>query len=270
MSRYITYEYWNPVTNTIFYVGAGKPIRANFHLREAKKFSNTHIPKHVNRHKINTILSIWNTGLKPTIKIVYDGNDRDAAFEEEVNLIMKHGRLNNNTGVLTNLTDGGYVGNFGMQMSDDTRNKMSVDRSGSKNPFFGKHHSNDSKKRQSLLMSAKYKGVGNPFYGKKHSSFSKKRIAETRKQQIKAGVIVPTKHSEEHKQKMSILFKGRGNPAAKQYSITSPNGEKNAIYCLSEWCDYMNVSYNTARQMVATNTTANRGPLKGWTITHRS
>ena len=58
----------------------------------------------------------------PTIKIVYEG-DRDSAFNKEIELIKKYGRSNLGTGSLTNLTDGGYIGNYGLKFSDKSRQK---------------------------------------------------------------------------------------------------------------------------------------------------
>ena len=40
---------------------------------------------------------------------------------------------------------------------------------GENNPMFGKHHSEETKKKLSELNKGKYGGVNNPFYGKKHN-----------------------------------------------------------------------------------------------------
>ncbi len=79
-----------------------------------------------------------------------------------------------------NFSDGGE-GNSGLRHTQETRAQMSVDRSGEKNAFFGKHHTEESKakigaknrgkkhtdesrKKRALATS----GENNPFYGKHH------------------------------------------------------------------------------------------------------
>ena len=52
---------------------------------------------------------------------------------------------------------------------------------GEKNPMYGKHHSEETKKRQSEAMKGKQVGENHPFYGKKHSDEAKKKMSEAHK-----------------------------------------------------------------------------------------
>ena len=49
------------------------------------------------------------------------------------------------------------------------------------NPMYGKHHSEETKKRQSEAMKGKQVGENHPFYGKKHSDEAKKKMSEVHK-----------------------------------------------------------------------------------------
>lgn len=72
-----------------------------------------------------------------------------------------------------NLTPGGDGMPKGYKHSEETRKKISehhADVSGEKNPFYGRHHSEET-----LI---KFRGENNPFYGKKHSEESRKKISE--------------------------------------------------------------------------------------------
>ena len=52
----------------------------------------------------------------------------------------------------------------GKVASQETKMKMSELRRGEKNYFYGKHHTEESKKKQSLLMRGRYSGINNPMY----------------------------------------------------------------------------------------------------------
>lgn len=54
-----------------------------------------------------------------------------------------------------------------------------------KNPFYGKHHSEEYIQKMSEAHKGKYLGKDNPFYGKTHSEEVKKRIGEKNKVKMK-------------------------------------------------------------------------------------
>lgn len=109
-----------------FYVGKGKGDRMFVHLKQTGRCN-----------KVNKINSIRKSGLEPLIIKYKEGLDEDKAFELEIELIKRIGRKCLKEGPLTNLHDGGFFGSA----------------SGEKNSFFGKHHSDETKK----VMSEKVK-----------------------------------------------------------------------------------------------------------------
>lgn len=111
----------------------------------------------------------------------------------------------------------------GIPLSEETRRKISenhCDCSGEKSPFYGKHHSEESKRKLSLTHKGKHlseetkkkisesqSGEKNHFFGKHHSEESKKKMSE-----LKSGEKHPMfgkHHSEETKQKMRDAHKKR-------------------------------------------------------------
>ena len=67
------------------------------------------------------------------------------------------------------------------KITDESRERMSNSRKGSKNPFYGKSHSENSKEKISNARIGKYSGDNNPFYGKHHSKDTKEKLSEARK-----------------------------------------------------------------------------------------
>jgi len=57
---------------------------------------------------------------------------------------------------------------------------MSQKFSGKGNPFYGKHHSEETKEKISQSRKGKTAGEKHPMYGKKHSEESLKKISEHR------------------------------------------------------------------------------------------
>lgn len=171
--KFYVYELWNPIINLPFYVGKGKNNRYLHHFNH-KSIKN-------NSHKSNTILSIFNQGYKVLVKIILKTDDELIAFNKEIELITKYGRKDNNTGILTNKTNGGE-GTAGYIPTLELRKLWSINR----------------------------KKEGNGMYGKNHTKESIKKLSETRKARFKSGQIIPTKHSKEW-----INYLCNNNPAAK-------------------------------------------------------
>ena len=106
-----------------------------------------------------------------------------------------------------NLTEGGDGG----IPSEETRRKISESTSGEKNPMFGKHHSEEAKKKIGAVhkdkhpseesrrkMSESRLGEKNHFFGKHHTEEVKKKISESKKN-----------ISDETRRKMSVAKKGK-------------------------------------------------------------
>lgn len=110
------------------------------------------------------------------------------------------------------------------------RDKIGKKSKGRKNP----PRTEEFKNKMSMLHS----GKGNPFYGKKHSEETKKKIG-------KSSSIALMGHSVsiETRKKISEKRKGKRNHNnSKKYIITFPNGEEKLIKCLNEFCKENNLN----------------------------
>ena len=111
----------------------------------------------------------------------------------------------------------------GIPLSEETRRKISenhCDCSGEKGPFYGKHHSEESKRKMSLAKKGKpahNKGVpmseehkkklSDKNKGKKLSEETKQKMSEA--QSGEKNAMFGKTHSEESKRKMSLAKKGK-------------------------------------------------------------
>jgi hypothetical protein len=110
--------------NKPFYIGKGKCRRINHHLQPKSLSKST-----IKSNTINKIIK--DTGELPIHYKVFE----NLTFEEsniiEIEMIKHFGRIDNNTGILTNMTDGGE-GFKNMVFSINTKKKMSESSKGTK------------------------------------------------------------------------------------------------------------------------------------------
>jgi hypothetical protein len=184
------------------------------------------------------------------VEIVFDNISWGEACEKEKYLIKEYGRINNKTGCLSNMTDGGE-GTFGKMLSDETRYLLGTGNR-------GKKRSPESKIKQSQNT----KGIKKPKEhslklsifrtGRKWSDETKKKISENKKG-------IPSwnkglKFSEETKKKMSLAKKnlntGDSNPKSKKV-LNLMNG---IFYdTIKEAADSINMNYSTFKQKIRNN-----------------
>ena len=122
--------------------------------------------------------------------------------------------------------------NLGHEVSEDTRNKISIANSGKVwsderrlamseqfkgegNPFYGKHHSDETKEKYFI-------GENNPMYGKHHTDESKYKISEANKCKIV---------SDDTRNKLSVALSGERNG---MYGKRPPEGCWNKAKYLQE------------------------------------
>ena len=106
--------------------------------------------------------------------------------------------------------------NYGKHHSEETRKKISEANKGKDNHMYGKHHSEETRKK----ISEANKGTNNPNYGKQLSEEVKNKMSEAHKgkhhsEETKERMSEANKgkkHSEETKEKMSEANKGKNNP----------------------------------------------------------
>lgn len=134
MSTYYTYVYLDPrkpgryeygtwlFAYEPFYVGKGTKNRYKEHLWEANTDTNRNRNPH-KKHKINKIRT--ETGGDPIIVFPHTSIDARTVCELERCLVCAIGRLDQNTGPLTNLTDGGE-GTLGKKQSLNQKQAVSI------------------------------------------------------------------------------------------------------------------------------------------------
>jgi len=144
-----------------FYIGKGKGNRAWSHIRE-------HLSAGCNPIKESRIKKIKSKGIE--IKVGawrYFDNEKNA-LQFESNLISKLGRINNGSGILTNLTLGGDGGTSGIPCSEEK--KLAISKA------------NTGKKRSSQYieqLSQRMRGNSPWNKGKKLSTEYRKKLSES-------------------------------------------------------------------------------------------
>lgn len=165
--------------------------------------------------------------------VLEDNLDEDACLVQESYWISKHQSNKSEYGY--NLTSGGDH----TTLNPEVCKKISEAKLGEKHPFYGKHHSEEMRRKISESSKGKHKerlatyarnpkrlatiskrftGEGNPFYGKKHTE-------EFKKSRCGAGNPMFGKHlSEETKAKLSAKLKGRKRE--KSYKLSEEHKAK--------------------------------------------
>jgi len=202
--------------------------------------------------------------------IIGESVSREDLNNLEIEMIKKYDTFNNGY----NLTLGGE-GASGYKLTEEVKDKISKTLSGKNHPWYGKHHSEETKikiskankgrkfskeHRKNLSdansgekhhnygkhlsretrsrMSKAQQGIKNAMYGKHHSEFTKNKMSKMRRGSNHP--LYGLKHSEETRNKMSKSRLGRylgsENPNAKKYLVITPEGEEIVVHGLTEFC----------------------------------
>jgi len=144
--------------NKIFYVGLGTRNRANLRCRRNPYCTN----KRVKAERNNTF----------EIRILFSNLTLEEACQKEIELIDLYGRLDLETGCLTNMTNGGegttglIAWNKGIPRTEQTKEKISKANSGENSYHFGKTGSNSVR------------------YGATHSQGTKDQMSKSRMKKV--------------------------------------------------------------------------------------
>jgi len=167
-NRFYVYNLIDPVNNIVFYIGKGCKYRYYEHIRKVKK---NEIPNN-NLHLFNKIKKIINLGHDVKVLFIKKNITEKEAFELEINEIKK---AKKNNIKLCNLTNGGE-GASGYIPTEEYKLKMKKLFSGTGNPFYGKHHTQETiakiKSNTPILN-----GKKSHWYGKHHTEKSKQKIS---------------------------------------------------------------------------------------------
>jgi hypothetical protein len=108
--------------NEPFYIGIGTKTNVKF-----KTFTSEYRRAFSKQRKDS---KIWNIIINKTnyeIEILFESEDYNFIKEKEIEFISLYGRINNNTGTLSNMTDGGD-GSLGKVYAQSTINKLKIAR----------------------------------------------------------------------------------------------------------------------------------------------
>lgn len=229
------YQHIRKDTNEPFYIGIGSDL--NFY--RANKFSERN--------------EIWERIKNKTeilVEILHNNIEWEEACEIEIQLIKKYGRINNKTGILSNMTDGGE-GTLNRVISDDTRYLLG-------NGNRGKKRTEESKQKQSEVTKGvkKSKPHGEKIrefrIGKKMSEETKRKISENSKGRSSWNKGV--KFSEESKIKMSKSKKGKNTLGDNPNSKIVLNIENGVYYeTLKEAAMAVNMGYSNFKEKIRKN-----------------
>jgi hypothetical protein len=133
-----------------FYIGKGSGKRVYNHKKEALRSLNKKGRKSV---KINIIHKLWKNNLDYKEEVYKDNLTEQEVFDLGIKLIGLYGRIDNNTGILANMTDGGQKIN-GMVITEEIKER----KRGFKN-FLGKKHTDEAKKKISISQTIRFSSV---------------------------------------------------------------------------------------------------------------
>lgn len=272
---YYVYIYLNPLEDydceykfKSFYVGKGKNKRYKDHINQ--KFNGSYL-------KYKELKYLKDNGIEPKIIIIKDNLSEEESFKLEKETILKYGRINNNTGILTNLTDGGE-GSSGRICKESTKSIISSKNKNKKLWNKGKTHLDDSRIRYGTSYERNDETI------KKCSESAKKRCddkyVEKFINRMKSDEIV-------NKRRNSIIergsLKGKNNPI---YGTKRCNETVNKIKStlskyiytiykdgviihdnidvITDWARENEVSYSTILKSAKENIVISSGKLKGY------
>jgi hypothetical protein len=193
-TKYYVYAHYKPGSDTPFYIGKGFGNRKNEKFGHTKWWHNV-----VKKHGYE-------------IRMVAEHLTEEQALWLEVHQIAAWGRADLGKGPLVNLTNGGE-GSSGVIMSEENRQKLSKRQKGKKYPpefgaaiskrQKGRKVSDETKRNMSKAVKKRNMvGERNPFFGKTHTEETKKKIGAFFKGKKRAAF------SQETRQKMSESRKG--------------------------------------------------------------
>ncbi|MBB4235022.1 NUMOD3 domain-containing DNA-binding protein [Rhizobium esperanzae] len=200
MNHFYVYQWRRPDTGAVFYIGKGCFVR------DVQ-------PKKHNKIVTRIVAKLERMGMAPEVERVQSGLTELEAFEIERREIAKYGRINNGTGTLANMTDGGE-GTSGVIRTAETRAKLSKSLIGNKN-VVGRVLSPESRAK---IGASK---VGKAYFlGRRHSTEARAKIADgVRGNQNMLGKF----HSEESRIKMSAAATGKSPSEETRAKLSAAN-----------------------------------------------
>lgn len=138
IKKFYVYSLKDPLTDEVFYIGKGSKKRALSHLNESEwKY---------NKRKGEKIKEILELGMKPKIEILFETDNKDAAYDYEEMKIKELGRKNiDENGILLNLSE----------------SSRPPKRTGKPGTFLNKFHSQKTKEKISKKLKEYFSNTEN-------------------------------------------------------------------------------------------------------------
>lgn len=177
-----------------FYIGKGRGNRDK-------------APKYSNQIFMRILAKMRREGIEPSIVRLAEGLTEAESFAVECEEIAKHGRLNNRTGVLANLTDGGE-GNSGWIPSEETRAKIGAAHRGK--TLSAEHCAKLLEARLNITDETRARMSASQT-GRKHTAETRALMSEnngSRRPDVAAKIsaaLVGKPKSDEHRAKLSVV-----------------------------------------------------------------
>lgn len=164
IGKHYLYRHIRLDTGEPFYVGVGT--------KNKRRHNNIEAEYH--RAYVKTgKKQIWKNIVNKTdyeVEILLESDDYDFIKQKEIEFVALYGRINLNTGILANLTDGGE-GTLGRVVSE---REKEICRATARKTFTGKPQSEEHKRKRFLYMC----GENNPNYGKETTEEIKQKLRD--------------------------------------------------------------------------------------------
>lgn len=123
IGKYYLYRHIRLDKNEPFYIGIGTKI--------LKACSDKHLYKRAfeGNNRRNSIWNLISSKTKHQVEILLESDDYDFIKQKEIEFIKFYGRIDNNTGILSNFTDGGE-GNLNINYNKERALKISKGNKG--------------------------------------------------------------------------------------------------------------------------------------------
>jgi hypothetical protein len=247
VSMFYIYALIDPRTHKPFYIGKGRGRRCFDHLFRKE---------HSNKYKQHVIQQIRNDNLEPLVTILIDRiHDEEQAYSFEESVISQFGLRIKNTGILTNLTEGGK-GTKRPHRTIEHRKKLGWSK--------GIHLPESQKQAISRSLSGRKtdKSIVEKYTKSRIANGNTGRSEECRKKISEA--LTGKIQSKETKLKRSISLKTRGAPGKKYQIVEDPSGSQYTVTSLKTFCKEHNIYLNSILNTYKHDLPNKRNP--GWKI----
>jgi hypothetical protein len=181
MRNYFVYALIDPRNNLPFYIGKGtiKNKKGGRYQRLKAHFWKS--SKGINPFKDAVMFKIESDGLTVKAEIISDNLTEKESLDLERSQISFYGRRNINSGILTNLTDGGE--SFSGYVFSEERKNQARERMMERIQKFGPYILTDQDKaKASQAQKLRFQNQEGTMKGKKHSEETKSKLSAIRKQ----------------------------------------------------------------------------------------